>query len=223
MRHRIGQPAISIVATGKVAESFPGTPVFQSSSWNRSPGKWVSAHGLVDSIYAHRVVCGRSSESIAVGRVGGNVNAAARIHEPSLAIHSETYAERVRMAMATAANALRTGIHHDLLGVRLRVCQDVESAVPERGRKRRGIPGLPCKAFDSLLSKQPNGFFRQARRRKIFAAVEQRSDSQWVGHVLGAIASRFENPAAVVVPKTFRRSSLREPLHHGKHFAQDGV
>src|SRR6266852_2325783 len=127
MRYGIGEAGISIVSACKVAKGFPGSPVFHSRSWNRSPGKRVAGHGLVQAVHAHRVVCGGSSERIAVGRVGGDVNAAARVHKPALAAHRETHAERVRVAMTTAANALRTGIHDDLLRKGLRVCQDVES------------------------------------------------------------------------------------------------
>src|SRR5216683_4130270 len=82
---------------------------------------------------------------------------------------------------------------------------------------------LPLKNLDRLLSKQPDGFLRQASRREIFTIIEQRSDGQGVGHVLGAIASRVENPAAVVVPEAFRRSGLRERLHDRKHSAQRRV
>src|SRR5882757_6533414 len=139
MCYGIGQAGIPIVAARKVAEGLPGTPVFHPGCWNRSPGKRVTGHGLVDSIHPHRVVCGCYSESIAVGRVGGDVNAAARIHEPSLAIDGETHAESVRMPMTAAPDTMRPRIHDDLLRVGFRVCDDVESAVPESGRMRRWI------------------------------------------------------------------------------------
>src|SRR6266550_8852968 len=82
---------------------------------------------------------------------------------------------------------------------------------------------LPWKGFDRLLSKQPDGFLSQASHRKIFAAIQQRSDGQRIGHVLGAIALRIKNSATIIVPEAFWRPRLRERLHYGKHSAQCSV
>jgi len=115
--YRILQPRIPVVTADEVSEALPGHPCFRLSARNVSPRKRPGGNRLIQSIDAQSVVRAGPAKSIALGRIIGDINAAACIDQPTPSIHGEPYAECIGVPMPSAAHALRAGIHYQRLWV----------------------------------------------------------------------------------------------------------
>jgi len=128
------------------------------------------------------------------------------------------------VSVSAAARALGAGVDHHLLRGFM-AHGNVEAAVFE-GISLRGagnVAGL-CAPLYRSITKQPDGFLRQCCVRARAFAVEQRgSDRQRVRHMLGAVTSRVEDAASVVITEAIGRTDLSESAYSAQHFSENVV
>src|SRR5215469_2063357 len=122
--------------------------------------------------------------------------------------------------MTASADTLRSGIDDDLVWSGRSPGHDVNAPRYERPRSQPALR-LLLDGFDCCFAQQPNCLFGELSvRLRALAPENGGSDSKRIGHVLGLVAARVEDPAPVVITKTSGRTSLGEGLDDGEHSLQ---
>src|ERR1700683_3731240 len=221
MYHRRSQPLIPVVTSDHQVEIFALRPLLGFGFGQPLPGKRRSGLGLVRIIYPESIVHFGAAEAVAIVPVA-DVLIRARILQERATVALQAHIQSVGMAVSAALGSLRTSMEHELRW-RLGRREQVESG---RGQGRRVHAGSSrfqmVPPLCSCNSQKPDGFLPQIGRDKLVVAALEKNGSrrQRIQETIVAITAGIEEPAAIIIPKPWRRPGPAEQTQGREHLSQ---